>query len=56
MGGMMYVECDVPAGMTLMEWRRAKRFAAPPTRRPRRPALLRLRAASLAAAGLLRVR
>ena len=45
MSGMIYVESDVPAGMTLVEWRRTRRPPAPPARRWRDRALLRLRAA-----------
>ena len=43
MGGMNYIDCDVPAGMTLAGWRRSRRPAAPPRRRLRRlaPRLLR---------------
>ena len=41
---MNYVECDVPADMTLIEWRRAKRLPAFPRRGLRWLALLCLRA------------
>jgi hypothetical protein len=33
---MNYVACDVPAGMTLAEWRRSHRPVAPPSHRLRR--------------------
>ena len=48
---MNYVECDVPVGMTLIEWRRARRLAAPTSRRRRARALLRLGAAREPGAG-----
>jgi hypothetical protein len=35
MGGMNYVECDVPDGMTLIQWRRLHRPASAPKRRRR---------------------
>jgi hypothetical protein len=60
-GGMNYVECDVPAGMTLLEWRRARRLAAPTRRRRSARALLRLgvarepEAGGLAAATVARI-
>jgi hypothetical protein len=34
---MSYVECDIPAGLTMVEWRRARHAAE----RPRRRGLLR---------------
>jgi hypothetical protein len=34
---MSYVECDIPAGLTMAEWRRARHAAE----RPRRRGLLR---------------
>lgn len=37
-----YVACDIPAGMTVAEWRRVRRAAAGPPRR-RRGLRLRLR-------------
>jgi hypothetical protein len=44
MGGMNYVECDVPEGMTLIQWRRLHRLASAPKRRRRW--LMRRRAAT----------
>ena len=35
----IYIQCDVPEGMTLVAWRRA--HSAPPRRRLRRPRFLR---------------
>jgi hypothetical protein len=44
MAGMNYVDCDVPDGMTLIQWRRAHRRASAPKRRRRW--LMRWRAAT----------
>ena len=38
----VYVECDIPAGMTIAEWQRQHAVPAPPRRRPSLRQLLHL--------------
>jgi hypothetical protein len=49
---MNYIECDVPAGMTLVEWRRTRQAPARPRLRSRARLLLRPRAAQELATGV----
>lgn len=51
MGGVNYIESDVPAGMTLVEWRRSRQAPARPRRRLRTRLLLRPRSAHALATG-----
>jgi hypothetical protein len=44
MGGMNYIDCDVPDGMTLVQWRRVHQPTS--ARRRRRRWLMRRRAAT----------